>query len=119
MNQIVRMTIFAAALVLAGCKSSNDISVVQGKPPATIQTKSRSEPIFYNGKTYRLDYDYAQSSSSFDMRVSGMGSKQKKDAVAVATSGLRYYACLDGQDGTMIDEPRYAEGIWRVRARCT
>jgi hypothetical protein len=106
------------ALMLAACKTGNDVSIVQGKPPATVQTKSRSEPIFYNGKTYHLDYDYAQASSSFDMRVSGMGSEQQKDAVAVATSGLRYYACLDGQDGRMIGEPRFVEGIWRVKARC-
>ncbi len=107
-----------AVLMLAGCKSNNQVSIEHGKPPATVQTKSRSEPIFYNGKTYLLAYDYAQASSSFSMRVSGMGPKQQKDAVAVATSGLRYYACLDGQDGRMIGQPNYTEGIWRLQARC-
>lgn len=119
MNHAIRLTACVfAALMLAGCKTSNQVSIQQGKPPATVQTKSRSEPIFYNGKTYLLAYDYAQASSSFSMRVTGMGPKQQKDAVAVATSGLRYYACLDGQDGRMIGQPNYAEGIWRLQARC-
>ncbi|MGH6853989.1 MAG: hypothetical protein ACREDX_10630 [Aestuariivirga sp.] len=106
-----------AVLLLAGCKTSNNITINQGSI-AAAQTKSRSEPIFYNGKTYRLDYSYMQSSKAFDMRVSGMGPKQQKDAVAVATSGLRYFACTDSQSSQMIGGPSYAGGVWNVQARC-
>ena len=56
--------------------------------------KARSEPIFYNGKTYQLDFGPA-SGGAYDMVVSGMSSKQKKDAVAVATSALGLL-CLPG-----------------------
>jgi hypothetical protein len=106
-----------AALLLTGCATGNKVSISHGKV-AAVQTKSRSEPIFYNGKTYQLDYSYAESSASFDMRVSGMGPQQQKDAVAVATSGLRYYACLDGQNGRMAGQPSYAGGVWSLQARC-
>jgi hypothetical protein len=52
------------------------------------------------------------------MVVSGMSSKQKKDAVAVATSALGYYACPDGQKGRLQNEPSYAGSKWRMQAKC-
>ena len=106
-----------SGLLLAGCKATNTVTITS-KPVAQVQTRTRSEPIFYNGKTYRLDFSYRAASSSFDMRVSGMGPKQGNDAVAVATSSLRYYACLDSQSGQMIGPPRYAAGVWNLEARC-
>jgi hypothetical protein len=107
--------ICAAALLLSGCGGSK-VRVTSGTQ--TVQTKPRSEPIFYNGKTYRLDYAYSEASSQFEMRVGGMGPKQEKDAVAVATSSLRYFACTDGQDGRLRGEPAYAGGVWKLQAQC-
>jgi len=109
--------IASAALLLAGCKTSNNININQHSG-GQVQTTSRSEPVFYNGKTYQLDYSYAKSSKAFDMRVSGMGPKQQKDAEAVATSGLRYFACPDSQKSQMIGGPSYASGVWSVQAKC-
>ncbi len=108
---------FAAALLLIGCKAGSTITINQHSG-GEVQTASRSEPVFYNGKTYQLDYTYTKSSRAFDMRVSGMGPKQPKDAEAVATSGLRYFACPDGQSGQMTGAPSYASGVWNVQAKC-
>ena len=105
------------ALALAGCKSASTVDIVS-KPVAQVQTRPRSEPIFYNGKTYKLDFSYRAASSSFAMRVSGMNSKQQGDAVQLATSSLRYYACPDRQTGRMIGAPSYAGGVWMLEARC-
>jgi len=109
--------IAATALLLAGCKTSNNITINQHSG-GQVQATSRSEPVFYNGKTYQLDYIYTKSSRAFDMRVSGMGPKQQKDAEAVATSGLRYFACPDGQKSEMIGAASYASGVWSVQAQC-
>ena len=78
---------------------------------------SRSEPIFYNGKTYHLDFS-SMGGGTFDMAVSGMGPKQRQDAVAVATSSLGYFACPEGQRGKLQNEPAYADTKWRMQARC-
>ena len=78
--------------------------------------RSRSEPIFYNGKTYHLDF--ASGGGGYDMAVSGMGPKQKKDAVNVATSSLSYFACPDGQKGRLTNTPKYDGGKWLMQARC-
>jgi len=77
----------------------------------------RSEPIFYNGKTYRLDFA-PKGSNLFEMAVSGMGPSQQKDAAAVATSSLGYFACPEGQKGKLQAKPVYTGGQWRMQARC-
>jgi hypothetical protein len=109
--------LIAAALMLTGCKTSSNVTINQ-HGTAQMQTASRSEPIFYNGKTYRLDFSYLQSAKTFDMRVSGMGPKQQNDAEAVATSGLRYFACTDSQSSQLIGGPSYNNGVWNVQAKC-
>lgn len=110
------MVICAAAVLLAGC-GGPDVRITKGTAQ-TVQTRSRSEPVFYNGKTYRLDYSYNQAASLFDMRVSGMGPKQRNDAVALATSSLRYFACTDGQSGQLMGDAAYVERAWKLQARC-
>ena len=111
-----RMAICVCILALAaGCSGGKKFRMTGGQ---TVQTTSRSEPIFYNGKTYRLDYAYAEERQSFDMKVSGMSAKQEKDAVAVATSSLRYFACLDGQQGRLTGAPAYDGGVWNLQAKC-
>ena len=114
MNRILISAV--AAALLSGCAEKNNVNITHGTP--RVQTNSRSEPIFYNGKTYELDYSYAESSTAFEMRVSGMGPKQQKDAVAVATSSLGYFACPDGQRGHMIGSPNYSGGVWKLQAKC-
>ena len=115
MNRLIVLA--AAALVLAACKTGNTVRITSEKPPV-VQTKSRSEPIFYNGKTYRLDFSNRPGTPVFDMAVSGMNAKQEKDAVAVATSSLGYYACPEGQKGRLQNTPAYGESKWRMQAKC-
>ena len=109
--------ITAAAALLGACESKPVVRITNDKP-VTVQTASRSEPIFYNGKTYQLNFSSVQGSGVFDMRVSGMGPKQSKDAVAVATSSLGYFACPDGQKGRLTGAPAYADAKWRMQAKC-
>ena len=55
---------------------------------------------------------------TYDMAVSGMGPKQRKDAVNVATSSLSYYACPDGHRGRLLGEAAYTDAKWRMQAKC-
>ncbi len=92
--------------------------ITNEKPePAPAKVASRSEPIFYNGKTYKLDFS-PRSGGAYDMTVSGMSAGQQKDAVAVATSSLGYFACPDGQKGRLQNSPSYANAKWRMQAKC-
>jgi hypothetical protein len=105
---------------LAGCsQTDNGVRISAEKPvtPAAPVQKARIEPIFYNGKTYQLRMSPADG-GVFDMSVAGMSAGQQKDAVAVATSSLRYFACPDGKTGKLTNQPRYLESSWKMSARC-
>lgn len=117
-QRFVQLAVVLAPLALAACENKSTVRISNDRPPPVVQTRSRSEPVFYNGRTYRLDYSAAASAGLFDMRVSGMGSGQKKDAVAVATSSLGYFACPEGQRGRLQGEPAYVDAKWRMQAKC-
>jgi hypothetical protein len=106
-------------LVLSGCSSDKGtIRVTNDSAAAGSSANSRREPIFYNGKTYQLDFAPLEG-GRFAMAVNGMSKSQQKDAVAVATSSLRYFKCPDGQNGTLTDQPQYIDNQWRMTARCS
>ena len=110
----------ALALPLAACNNEANgvrISTDKKAAPAPVVMKPRSEPIFYNGKIYHLDFAPG-AGGAFDMAVAGMTAKQEKDAVAVATSSLRYFACPDGKTGKLTSKPAYDAGAWKLQARC-
>ncbi len=108
------------ALVLIGCSSRDTgVRVTAEKPAAPVVpiAKPRSEPIFYNGKTYHLDFA-PSGGGVFAMVVKGMNAKQQKDAVAVATSSLRYFACPEGKTGVLDNKPSYNGSTWSMNAHC-
>ena len=112
------ITLILLAITITGCTGSKHAQIVSSKPAAKVVTASRSEPIFYNGKNYQLNYSYNVSQGAFDMKVAGLGAKQQKDAVNIATSSLAYYACPNGQRGKLINSPIYVDGRWALQAKC-
>jgi hypothetical protein len=121
MEKVSRLCVVSAiAIALFGCTTSdNGVRVSTEKTPvatAPVQ-KARDEPIFYNGKNYRLKFQ-PLAGGNYKMAVGGMSSQQQKDAVAVATSSLRYFACPDGKTGKLTDQPKYVDSAWTMSARC-
>ena len=110
--------ICTAALLVACAKSPSAIRITNEPAAAVVQAMQRSEPIFYNGKTYTLNFA-PQAGGGYAMAVSPMTGKQEKDAVAVATSALRYYACKDSQKSGLTNKPHFAESTWRMTAKCS
>jgi hypothetical protein len=112
------------AVTLAACTSQeSNIRVtaeqpVKPAPKTAAVPQTRTEPVFYNGKTYQLHFAPA-GPGTYAMTVSGMSAGQRKDAEAVATSSLRYFACKEGYTGKLTDQPRYETSIWKLTARCT
>jgi hypothetical protein len=110
------IAIASGLCLLGACTTKSKVEITRVAP--TVQTKSRSEPIFYNGKNYQLDYAFNASQNAFDMKVAGLGPKQQKDATNIATSSLAYYACPDGQRGKLMGQPVYDGSRWSLQARC-
>lgn len=115
-HPITSVILLLAAAGLSACGTESGVRVTSGKPAAPAP-QARSEPVFYNGKTYRLDFG-PRGGGVYDMTVSGMSPKQQKDAEAVATSSLGYFACPEGQRGKLRNTPSYADAKWRMQAAC-
>jgi hypothetical protein len=111
------LILLLAAAGLAACSNDPSVRITKGKPASAPVPQARSEPVFYNGKTYKLDFS-PRGGGVYDMTVSGMSGKQQKDAEAVATSSLGYFACPEGQRGKLQSTPAYANAKWRMQARC-
>lgn len=114
--------LFVMVLLVAGCSSadkgvrvSQDVQTPAVAPAPKVA--SRTEPIFYNGKTYTLKFAPTDG-GVYAMSVLGMGAGQKKDAIAVATSSLRYFKCKDGQNGLLKSGPSYVDSTWNLTAKC-
>ncbi len=111
-----KLALILSAVLLSACQGDG-VSITAEKQGAAVIDRPRSEPIFYNGKTYQLDFA-PSGQGTFNMAVAGMGPKQEKDAVQLATSSLGYYACPDGKRGKLLDTPSYGDGTWRMAAHC-
>ena len=112
--------LIAVGVSLAACSQKDSgVRVSADKPveKATPKAVSRSEPVFYNGKTYRVNLTPGQN-GVYNVAVNGMSGAQQKDAVAVATSSVRYFGCPDGKTGKLNDTPVFDNGSWRMSARC-
>ncbi len=115
------LSVLGLAVLLAACSKAGHVDINSGGP-RTVQTQSRSEPIFYNGKHYALNYTYNDATKAFDMKLSGttaaMKADSQKDAVNIASSSLGYFACPDGQRGRLVGSPKFNSGVWALQARC-
>jgi hypothetical protein len=120
MNPTV-LSVLCLSLSLAACSKSGNVDINSGGP-RSVQTQSRSEPIYYNGKHYALNYTYNNAMKAFDMKVSGTTAAMKpdsqKDAINIASSSLGYFACPDGQKGRLVGSPQFKGGVWALQARC-
>ncbi len=105
------------AFCLAACVTDNNVRVTNESTVAAVQTQARSEPVYYNGKTYQFGLN-PDGAGGFGLSVAGMHAGQQKDAVAVATSAMRYFACPDGQNGHLDNAPRFDNGRWLMHAKC-
>jgi hypothetical protein len=120
MNRNV-LALLCVSVLAAACSKAGHVDINSGGPKS-VQTQSRSEPIFYNGKHYALNYTFNDAMKAFDVKVSGTTTPMKpdsqKDATNIAFSSLGYFACPDGQKGRLVGSPKFKGGVWALQARC-
>jgi hypothetical protein len=117
MNRIV---LFATVMALTACtQSPSAVRITQDEPAVKPQptVKARSEPVFYNGKTYQVAMSPDASGNS-TISISGMSDKQAKDASGLGTSAFQHFSCRESQRAHIVTQPSYADGTWNLAARC-
>ncbi len=119
----VKATVFIAlALLVVGC-SQNKPRVVSS-PYAS--GKTQTEPVFYNGKHYRLKFRYIATRDAYDVNIIGKGGRslgaKPGDQVIVSdvvTSAIRHFGCARGQKARILaGTARHSGGSWNMSAQC-
>ena len=115
------LILILAVFGLAACSQDPaGVRITKQEPaaaPAVVQAQPKSEPVFYNGKVYQVNFA-PDPAGGYAMAVSGMSAAQQKDSVAIATSSLRHFACKTSQSGKLLTQPQYNGGQWRMSVHC-
>jgi hypothetical protein len=118
MNRIV---LIVALMGLTACSQSpSAVRITQDQPELkpVPMIKARSEPVFYNGKTYQVALS-PNGSGITSISISGMSDKQSKDADGLGSSAFQHFACRESQRAHIVSQPAYADGSWSLSARCS
>ncbi len=113
---------FVALLALTACtQSPSSVRITQDEPASKAQPApprvSKSEPVFYNGKTYKVDLS-PLGTGAYAVAVYGMAASQQKDALGLTTSAFHHFTCKDSQTTKFISKPSYLAGQWMATVRC-
>lgn len=116
-----RAAAFACLLLAACSQDPNGIRLIQEKQAeadANVTLKAKTEPVFYNGKTYQVSLA-PQGDGRANVKITDMGPKQAKDASALATSALFHFACKDSQKAVLAAPPVFDGTAWSATGTCS
>jgi hypothetical protein len=113
-----RIAILVAALALAACSSGdNGVHITSVQPAPKPVAAGRTEPIFYNGKTYQLQFTPVDT-GGYVVAISGMVATQQKDATGLTISAFHHFYCKDSQRAKIIVAPAFTGGKWNTLSQC-
>lgn len=116
-----RIALIAALIALTACSQSpSAVRITQSEPDVKPQSvvKARTEPVFYNGKTYQVAIT-PDASGNTRISIAGMSEKQAKDATGLGSSAFQHFSCRESQRAHVVSTPIYTEGQWNLAARCS
>ena len=120
---IAKITVLMAlTMMMTGC-AQNKPRVVSS-PYAS--GKTQTEPVFYNGKHYRLKFKYIAVRNAYDTNIIGKGGRplggkpgDKIIVSSVVSSAIRHFACARGQKANILPgSARHSSGSWNMMAQC-
>jgi hypothetical protein len=117
-----KFALMLSCLIVAACsQGQNTVRITENVPPPAQAPKkaavSKSEPVFYNGKTYRVDLSPA-TAGTYVVAIAGMSAGQEKDAAALSKSAFHHFTCKDSQTTKFITKPIYDGKQWSLTATC-
>jgi hypothetical protein len=116
MNRFVFVSFVMVAL--AGC--SHDpagVRISHDAPSPDVNVATRTEPVFYNGKTYQVSFS-PSGDGGINLAIAGMGANQVRDANEVTLSAMHHSSCKDSQRVVLTQPAAFDGGTWRASGRC-
>jgi hypothetical protein len=116
MNRFAFVTI--VPVLLSACSQDpQGVRISREAPSPDIKVAARTEPVFYNGKTYQVSIT-PTGDGGMNLGIAGMGAAQGKDANQLTLSTMHHFACKDSQK-VMLTQPATFDGSgWRASGRC-
>ena len=118
------LAVIAVLAMMTGACTQNKARVVSS--PYRDGT-NHSEPVFYNGKHYKLRFKYVAHRDIYDVNVVGKGGRKlggkpgdEKIVSDMVSSAIRHFACARGKKAFVVPgTPQHNNGAWNMQARCT
>jgi len=114
------------AVTVSACLSDRPkFASVNSSAPQHEQGPARTEPLFYNGRTYQVQFRPIGAEQVYAVNVSARGSVLGKTAAdgrvmsEVGRNAINHFVCQKGQKAQVLDgsvQPGIAG--WNMRARC-
>jgi len=113
----------ALIAVMIGACSQNKARVVTSPYNDGV---SHSEPVFYNGKHYKLRFKFQAHRNTYDVNIIGKNSRKlgskpgdQKIVSEVVSSAVRHFACARGQKAFVVPgTAQHNGGAWDMQAQC-
>jgi len=117
------LLLLGLGLGLAGCESPAPQARVVSVP--VNADVAHSEPVYYNGKHYQVDFKYSRPLNAFNVKVSGKGRPlgggegDRKIVEQIAISAVRHFSCPSRFKGQVVPgTTRHTGSAWELQARC-
>ena len=121
-----RSVIFAliAVTALGACQQQRkNVNVVSSPYSDGVR---HTEPVFYNGKHYKVSFAFAAARNAYDVTVAGKGGRKlgggsgdRNVVEQVGSSAVRHFACANRQKGRVVPgSASHGAGKWTMQARC-
>lgn len=118
------LLLLGMGLALAGCDSPRPEARIISAPPGDEKV-SHSEPVFYNGKHYKVDFKYSRDLNAYAVKVTGKGRSlgstegDRKIVEQIALSTVRHFACPSRFKGQVVPgTSKHTGSAWEMQARC-
>jgi hypothetical protein len=113
--------VIVSALLLSACSQESEGIRIAHEAPAPPQIAAvpaaRVEPVFFNGKTYKLGLT-PDGQGGYAISVAGMSAKQDKDASELTKTAFHHFTCKDSQVVKLNAGPSFDGTNWNSVGRC-
>ena len=114
------------ALGVSACASEKpELATINSNPSPYAQGAAHSEPLFYNGRTYQVQFRHIVGEQVYTVNVTARGGSlgrtaaDRRTASEVGRNAIGHFACEDGQKAKILKGSAQPGAVgWNMRARC-
>ncbi len=118
------MAVMAVLAMLGGCADAGK-QKIETSPGGAAVSGSRTEPVNYNGRMYRVTFRQKSGPGHYEVTVAAPGRKlggtdgDRRIVEQIAVSTVRHFNCRDGHHARIVPgSQKHEKGRWIMQAKC-